>query len=318
MRIRKSVFDGPIQDEVELAQHARQLLKNLSTPPTKGEILKLAETHSVDIATRCFYDGMRNSKHKDVINKIESQPVKPIENKNEILLYIVPGMFHKEHPELGTNGVLIKKIAQKFGIQTKFIDIKSTGSIAENAKILEKELSRETHSNIWLLSISKGSCDVRSVLQSNIRSDRVVGWINIAGIHKGVPFIDKAFNSIFSRIYLRLIAIIFRIKFTVFKELRTSEQFWQNKKWQEGIDIIHIVPVPLLTHVHNSILNRYKQTLTHGPNDGFVPLVDVLEMPGCIYPIWGYDHYLRTPELSQLLHKLFNYIGFNNNNSHQN
>lgn len=313
MRIRKPVFDTPIQDEIELAHQSEQLLKNLSSPPTKAEILQLTKTHSSDIATRCFFDGVRQSKkYGRTIQKIDSQSITPDKVTKKLRLYIVPGMFYKEHPELGTSGDLVKKIAQKFDIDVKIINTNSTGTIAENTKIVSQQLLKESHPNIWLLSISKGSCDVKSILQaqSKTREDtgNISGWIDIAGIHQGVPFIDKAFESVLSRTYLRIISALFNIKYTVFKELRCSEQHWQNKNWPSHIDVIHIVPVPLQSHVHNSILCRYKQTLTHGPNDGFVPLSDVLEMPGSIYPVWGYDHYLRTPYLSELLHKLFNYI----------
>ena len=302
------MFDAPIQDEVELAFQSKQLLKKLSNPPTKKELIEISSTYSVDIATRCFYEGIKLSKHKQTIDEINDQSIEPCKIKNNILLYVIPGMFYKEHPELGTNGILIGEIAKKFGIQTKFIQTKSLGSIEENAEILKQQLEQETHPNIWLLSISKGSCDVRSFIQSDQNIDNIGGWIDLCGIHQGVPFIDKAFQSVLSRMYLRVISIIFKIPFTAFIEMKTSDQRWKNNNWPKNIKSFHVVPVPLQSHVHHSLLRRYKQTLVHGPNDGFIPIADSLNMPGCIYPIWSYDHYLRNPNLSQLLYKLFNYL----------
>ena len=308
MKIRKAIFDSPIQNEVELELQSKELLKKLSNPPTKAELLNISKTHSVDIATRCFFDGIKLSKHNKIIEEINTQPIKPKEINSDLLIYIIPGMFHKEHPELGTNGDLVKEIAQKFGLKTKFINTNSVGSIEENAKTVVEQLKKETHPNICLLSISKGSCNVRKILQTNPNIDNISAWIDLAGVHQGVPFIDKAFNAFFSRLYLRLISKVFRMQFSTFTELKTSSPHWKNNNWPNNINIIHIVPVPLQSHVHNSIIRRYKQTLIHGPNDGFIPLVDSLTLPGCIYPIWGYDHYLRNPNLSQLLHKLFNYL----------
>ena len=309
MRIRQSVFDVPIQDEVELAQQAQVLLKEMSSLPTKSQILELTQTHSPDIATRCFFDSLRRSeKHGPIISEIEHQSVTPNKSLKDICLYIIPGMFYKEHPELGTNGELVKTVAEKFNIEVKIINTASVGTIVENSKILAQELSKKRHSKVWLLSISKGSCDVQRFLQSQRGENKITGWIDIAGVHKGVPFIDKAFDSVLSRINLRLISVFFGINYSVFKELRCSETHWQNRHWPSDLEAIHVVPVPLKSHVHNTILRRYKQTLSHGPNDGFIPLTDVLEMPGAVYPIWGHDHYLRAPCLSELLHKLFNYI----------
>ena len=37
--------------------------------------------------------------------------------------------------------------------------------------------------------------------------------------------------------------------------------------------------------------------MTAAPTDGFVPVTDVLSLPGNIYPIWGSDHFLRFAEM---------------------
>ena len=42
MKIRKPMFDAPIQDEVELAFQSKKLLKRLSSPPTKKELLDIS------------------------------------------------------------------------------------------------------------------------------------------------------------------------------------------------------------------------------------------------------------------------------------
>ena len=307
-RIRKPIFEASMSDEVELARQARGMLGGLSSPPSKEEILALLSTHSAEIATRCFYEGIKQSKHKKVIDKINAQDVDVSNRDAGVKLYVLPGMFYKGHPEVGTDGALIVEVGKNFGFDVEFIDLESAGAISSNANILKKHLENESHNNVWIVSISKGGCEVRKFLQTNKKPSCLTGWISIAGIHKGVPFIDSKFSTIFHRMFNRVLCYVFRVDYRALKELRTSEDGWKNNDWPLDLEVINVVPVPIITHVQQAIMRRYKQTLALGPNDGFIPLIDVLDMPGHIFPIWGCDHFIRTPELSKYIYKLFNYI----------
>lgn len=312
-RVRKPIFEASMSDEVELARQAMEMLGTLSSPPSKEEILSLQKTHSIEVATRCFYEGIKQSTHRTIIDKINTQETDVSNRSSGIKLYILPGMFYKSHPEVGTDGALIADVGKKFGFDIELIGLKSTGSISTNADILKKRLKDESHNNVWIVSISKGGCDVRRFLQSNKKPSCLTGWISIAGVHKGVPFIDSKFTTLFHRMLNRTLCYFLRIDYQALQELRTSDEGWNNKSWPLDLEIINVVPVPIITHVQKAIIHRYKQTLTLGPNDGFIPLVDVLDLPGHIFPIWGCDHFFRTPELSAYIYKLFNYIATTKN-----
>jgi hypothetical protein len=57
------------------------------------------------------------------------------------------------------------------------------------------------------------------------------------------------------------------------------------------------------------LAHHYQRLLkTFGPNDGLTPLRDCFDYPGRIYPVWGADHFMRIPDLTALLYKLFHFI----------
>ena len=55
---------------------------------------------------------------------------------------------------------------------------------------------------------------------------------------------------------------------------------------------------------------RIHHHLEYGQSENFTikALTDCLDLPGYIYPIWGCDHFMRSPYMSAYLYQLFNYI----------
>ena len=307
-RIRRAFFDSPISDEVALAREARSYIRELEKPLSREQVLSIAKNESIELATRCFYESLLQSSHRAAIDKIVGQSTTPWPVDGNIKLYVVPGMFYRGHPEIGTDGSLVVEIGRVFGFEIHFLASDSTGSIATNTEYLKADLAKETHPHVWLVSISKGACEVRKFLQENPKPDYLKGWINICGIHKGLPFVDGKFKSILHRLFYASLSRILGVDYDALKEMRTDQAFWEGKQWPDDLEIVNVVPVPIRSHVNKAIIHRYRETMAYGPNDGFVPLVDALELPGHIFPIWGCDHFMRTPDLSSYLYKLFNYI----------
>ncbi len=308
VRIRRAFFDSPITDEIALSRKARSYIRDLQKPLSREQVLTIAKDESVELATRCFYEAILQSEHKSAIENIAGQSTEPVAVDRKIKLYLVPGMFYRGHPEIGTDGSLVAEVARQFDFDIHFVKVESTGSIATNVEILQADLEAETSTNVWLISISKGACEVRKYLQENSKPDCLKGWVSISGVHKGVPFVDRKFSSSIHRLFFASLCRITGVDYEVLKEMRTNRSFWQNKQWPDDLEVVNIVPVPIRSHVNKTIIRRYQQTLTHGPNDGFIPLVDALDLPGHIFPIWGCDHFMRTPDLSSYLYKVLNYI----------
>lgn len=307
-RIRRAFFAAPISDEVALAHRARAYIANLEKPLSPGQVLAIAKQESVELATRCLYESLLQSEHGAVIDQISKQPTTPVRVDGGIKLYIVPGMFHRGHPEIGTDGALVGEVAARFGFDVHVVDSQGTGSIASNAERLKADLQRETAAKVWLISISRGACEVRKYLQENAKPASLRGWVSISGIHKGVPFVDGKFRTPAHRLFSALLCRLFGVDYAALGEMRTDQALWQNRQWPNDLEVVNVVPMPIRSHVNKAIIHRYEQTLALGPNDGFIPLVDALDLPGHIFPIWGCDHFMRTPDLSGYLYRLLNYI----------
>ncbi len=307
-RIRRALFAAPLCDEVALSQRAREYIADIEKPLSPQRVLAIAQRESVELATRCFYESLLQSEHGAVIDAIASQPITPVPVDGEIKLYIVPGMFYRGHPELGADGSLVGEVAARFGFDVHVVDTNGTGSIAGNAERLKADLEAETAAKVWLISISRGACEVRKYLQENTKPALLEGWVSISGIHKGVPFVDGKFSSPAQRLFSALLCRVFGVDYEALGEMRTDQALWQNRRWPGDLEVVNVVPMPIRSHVNKAIVHRYDQTLTLGPNDGFIPLVDALDSPGHIFPIWGCDHFMRTPELSGCLYRLLNYI----------
>jgi hypothetical protein len=76
-----------------------------------------------------------------------------------------------------------------------------------------------------------------------------------------------------------------------------------------SLRVVNLIGVPLHSHVQQrSLFKRYAAMQALGPNDGMALLPDLLVEAGQTYPLWGADHYFRTPQVSPLLYKLFRYV----------
>lgn len=309
IRIKARFFERALCDEVQLAEDARAKLSSFpEVPLSADQVLQLGKTHTADLAARTFYESLLISEHGKFINQLSSYSASRVEQPAQIKLYVLPGMFYREHPEMGGDGSLVKKIGGKFGFDAEIIQTESTGSVSTNSAIIAEKLSAETHSNIWLISISKGASDLRHYLQNHEVNNNIRGCINVAGIPKGLPFIDHKLSSPFKRLLYRVLCFIVKIDYQSMHEMQTRHDFWKNKHWRQELEMIHMLPVPHSAHLHNSLRAKYHLTLEKGPNDGFIPLTDVLDLPGKIVPLWGCDHFLRTHRMSGYLYQLFNYI----------
>jgi len=308
MRIKRRFFEAPMCDEVALSAQARQQLAGLSAPPTAAEILTLSHA-SADLATRVFYEGVV-SQHGDFIRLLEACPGDSSSGhpQRDVKILVLPGMFYREHPEVGADGGLAVEIARRFGFDAEQLELDSTGSVTANSRILHARLEQVEQDAIWLLSLSKGSSDARHCLQNYPFNNRIEGWINVAGIYRGSPLADRKLSTPLRRAASRMLCALAGVDYRALCEMRTTHPFWQQDDWPSALEMIHVVPVPLAAHVQGALRTRHRQLSCHGPNDGFIPVTDVLDMPGHIYPVWGCDHFLRTPQLSPLLYQLFNYI----------
>ncbi|MBT8098394.1 MAG: hypothetical protein KJO82_01520, partial [Gammaproteobacteria bacterium] len=165
--LTRRLFAAPMSDELALAEQASARLAELGpTMPDAAAINAIAGAADANLASRVLYEALlRDPGRGAFIREIDAALVGTVAVQNAPLLIIVPGMFYREYPEIGADGELIAGIATKFGLNVLNAPTSSLGSIRENLEILHNFLTREVRRDFWLVSMSRGSAEVKWLLQ---------------------------------------------------------------------------------------------------------------------------------------------------------
>lgn len=264
-------------------------------------LAELAGTHGVDFATAVLYDRVyRSTQHGPFIRRItELLPLPQCEL--DVLLAVVPGAFYREAPESGADGALLREHAAAWGCRTALIPTHSTGSVAENGRIIRDWLAERRHERIVLASLSKGAADIKAALAARDGATAfrpVVAWLNLSGLPAGTPVASWIRQGTLRQAAFRTLAWWRGIDFDVVRELA----------WGSGtaldlplalpphVQLISVVGFPLQHHFTSRVLRYFHRRIAHlGPNDGLMLLADACALPGLIYPVWCADHRLRPP-----------------------
>lgn len=294
-------------DDIAVKEVAEKFSDRVGTPEAVAEITR---EHGVEIATAALYHYFRNHRDKAFNADIESLPASRFTATRKIKLLIVPGLFYEEHPELGGDGSLVAEVAARNGFEVERIRTRSRGSIQRNILLLEKHLSQESHPEVWLVSFSRGSAEVRSYLQSTDRlPPNLRGWINVSGIVAGTALADDKLSSPLKRLWYRMLCACARIDYTLLEELCSRHALWQKDlHLPAAFHVIHVAGFPLAGHVHARLYGKHRILSKTGPNDGVTSLSDFLGFPGSVYPVWGGDHFSRFSNVSSYVYRLCWYI----------
>lgn len=312
MLIRR-LFAEAIGDEVALTEEARRQLEKLQDEsPSSQTINALASKKDANLASAVLYQALlREPHHGAFIRAVDQCPTSAVTVDDAPLMIVVPGMFYREYLEIGADGKLVKDIARKFGMKTVTAPTSSLGSVNENLAILHEYLCRVATRPFWLVSMSRGSAEVKWLLQRYpdapyLSALRV--WLSIAGIVAGTPLHERIYANKFYGAMHRSLARINRISPALGEELVCSNPNWQKLTCPPHTQIINIIAVPLSWHVTESAIRRYYRLCPFGPTDGVVLLTDYLDEPGLIYPVWGADHFLRMSRIAALFYRLLYFL----------
>jgi hypothetical protein len=105
--------------------------------------------------------------------------------------------------------------------------------------------------------------------------------------------------------------------FDKIEELRTDSSLWRLPVEPPSPErLVHVLGFPPSWSIDMRLARHYLRLRENfGPNDGLTPLTDCFDYPGRIFPVWGADHFMRIPDLSALIYKLFHFISAVEGNS---
>jgi hypothetical protein len=305
-----------MQDSILLKRASERLGNGCSTPISKKYLLEVSKREGLAFSTALLYQSLIQSKQNKTffnsINEIQKSTENRISCKKPLVV-IIPGLYYKEYAKSGADGSFVKKAAKNLGYRIQTIDTLSTGTVAENSMIISKWLEECAEEEIVLFSMSKGGIEVKNIIcnSSQVSSlDNVVAWVNVVGTLDGTP-IGKYLKTNF----------LFK-SFMTIKNLQTK--FIRDFDWspaeninQENFSLpshmkmISVVGFPTRRHLLKFSITRrfYKILSSYGPNDGYMPLYNIQNWPGFIYPVWGADHFLRPYcEIEHLFESFLYYV----------
>ncbi len=304
-------FGSPPVDEIKLTAAAADILAEGDFDADPAAVLSLCKTLDGDTAAAVLFRYLVTVRHKSFVTDVEAKPATAMNINGSIKLLIVPGYFYREHPDIGAGGDSVLAAGEACGFEVGRVPTNSLGTVVENVGIIRDTLTREQHPEVWLVSFSKGAAEIRLLMQQ--WGDRfppnVRGWISVSGLVGGTPLATMKSQLAIQRLFYRGFFPLLGTSFEAVNQMRHDHPFWQTELvLPEGMRCVHIVGVPLLSHVETVLVKRHRQLSSLGINDGMSLLESTLAAPGEVYPLWGADHFLRTPALSPLLYRLLHWI----------
>ena len=266
---------------------------------TPALLAGIVRARGMEFATAVFHEAaLRVQKNADLLSGIEAVDARLMERPD--LIAVVPGAFHREHPDSGADGRRVLAIAREIGCAAAVIPVPGFGRIEDNAHLISTWLRSRREQHISVVSLSKGGADVKRALAlANAKHAfaRVRLWVSFSGIVQGTPLIAWLRTRPLRWWGVRLLLWLRRHPRGTLDDLLdgpgSTLATWP--ALPEHLRIVHICGVPLRQHLqHRWAPRAYDRLAPLGPNDGGGVLLGALSnVPGIVCPIWGADHYLQ-------------------------
>jgi hypothetical protein len=267
---------------------------------TAEALREVGERAGRDFAAALLYDRLvRSPDHGPFIRRVgdlleSGRPCRP-----GFSIAVVPGAGYVEYPRTGAGGARLVEAAARWGCRAERIPVASFGSLADNARMIADWLTTRPAGPVVLVSLSKGSADVRTALARPDAAAAFRGvraWVSLSGIATGTALAGWFLGHPLRRLVARLLCWRFGCRFDVLRELDRASggQLAGAFTLPAGLRAVHVVGFPLARHLTRRGRRGDRRVARLGPSDGGgVLLGDVTRLPGLVYPVWGADHYLE-------------------------
>ena len=297
VEVKLSPREQALFDRVERWRSACPL-----TDLSAEELRTISQREGIAFATVLLYQCVRESaEHGEFIRRVESYDGSidlPLEISARLV--IVPGAFYREFPHSGADGRLLQQTARVLGIPIEVIPLRSFGSLKDNAAIIADWLQQNDAGSTVLVSLSKGSSDLKTALARPDAADAfrsVRAWVSLSGIFYGTPIVSWLLSRRLRTWWYWFLLSLRGYDFGVVGEMDYDlhAPLAAEMHLPPHLQLIQVVGFPLASHMTSPLAQRMYRRIQHlGPNDGGGTLLaDVLRLPGAVYPVWSSDHYLR-------------------------
>jgi hypothetical protein len=263
------------------------------------DFARLTSARGIDFATAALYDRVRRDPGTALLMQGHFSPANGAASRppRDALLAVVPGALYREYPKTGADGRVIRNIAESIGWTTELIRLPTDGPPEPNGERLQEWLDRRANRPTLLVSLSKGSADVKAALGMGADAFRsVIGWISFGGILDGSPMAAWVLQRRLARWMFRGLFRCTGHDFRMMTELHyKSSEPCAPLRLPEHFPTLHVAGFPLRRHLGSARARRWHKRLSvWGPNDSVTVLADAASWSGTVWPVWGTDHYLQS------------------------
>jgi hypothetical protein len=285
-------------------------------------LAELSRAAGIDAATTFFYDRIRSApRNREIVAALDGSSTVAADApewqrrdaSRRARILIAPALFYRERPDIGGDGALVQSAARRAGLEVEVLPVASAGTIHANAAALRTLLPERCTDPTVLVSLSKGAADVRLALESMPTiPDGLRAWVIVSGVVHGTPAVDRMLERWWRRCTLDLLLARAGAPRALVADLSSSSSLSVRAAAPGGVLVVNLIGCPLTRHLGTTFGRmRHRQMAHLGPNDGLMLLRDAIVDPGLVYPVWGADHYLRTPPVEGIVWRLFAFLAAN-------
>lgn len=311
---KKFYLSTPI-NEVTLKREVFSLFPEIRDEiPSRDKILEIQNKFSIDHATMALYQSLLSSpRYFPFIKTIKNQKIhENIQHELPLKWCLLPAMMYDDHPEVGGGGEHIISAASDLGFRIEKLNTGGKKGVIHNAKILKNWVDNHPNKNLSIVTLSKGSMEFRYAYQylfSENDKNRIKYWFNFSGFPYGSALADSMLNNWLNKLYVAIAARIINMDKNLLLETRSDFHAWKKEFIvSPHTKVYSFFSIPLSSHVQTSLIGRFKRLSFAGPNDGMAECYRAPYWEGEVFPLWGADHFGRTPEMIYVLYKIFSHI----------
>jgi hypothetical protein len=258
-------------------------------------LLELAGREGIEFATAVVYDRiLRKPENRDFFAEVARRVDCPFDRS--VLFAIVPGAFYKMHKHSGADGARLIRMLKEASARVETIPVENFGRVRQNGQMIADWLETRRTEKVVVLSLSKGSVDVKWALRERPDLARgLLGWVSLSGISNGTALVDWLQNQRWRMLGIRLFFWWRGLSMDALSDLRSNTDDWGPAR--DELPLLNVCGFPLKRHLaHRWAPKGYRRLAPLGPNDGGgILLGEVAQRPGLVFPVWGADHYLAPP-----------------------
>ena len=268
----------------------------------------ISDCDGLDFATAVLYHQVRR-RHFACSERLDELYRTPAMDAhfNDCAFVYVPNLGYLADPKSRTVGAAVCSVAESAGCRSYEVETEPTEDLRANGRIVCEALAKCQEQKIVLMSVSKGSADVKMALRADNggRAFRnVVAWIDVCGLANGTPVVNPLATACSQELKEQIVQMfrnrdpaIVRGCLAVAHELGYGKGFPLHDPVDTPSHImrLNVVGFPTRRHLANDVSRAlYESASRFGPSDGYGVLREMVTNPGDVYPIWGTDHYFHN------------------------